>query len=174
MKVACTATPCYKTPDMNKQAVLQKIIDALKTQVAHYAAAAETSRAEATHEENQAEDKYDTRGLEASYLASGQSRQMAETAAALQKFATMVLPRFEKGSPIDVGALVELKTRREENLYFIGPAAGGTEVKQGNRTILVLTPQSPLGQNLMGRREGDKLRMKIGGIADDYVVASVS
>ena len=32
------------------------------------------SSAKATNEENKAEDKYDTRGLEASYLAHGQSK----------------------------------------------------------------------------------------------------
>lgn len=158
---------------MNKQAVLQKIIDHLKRQTADYAAAAQTSRAEATDEENQAEDKYDTRGLEASYLAAGQSRQMAESAAALQKFATMVLPRLPAGAAVDVGALVELRTRRERNVYFIGPAAGGTEVDEGGTAILVLTPQSPLGAQLMGRKEGERLRIKVGPFTDEYTIASV-
>jgi transcription elongation GreA/GreB family factor len=159
---------------MNKQAIFQDILAHLKQQVADYAAAAQTSRAEANDEENQAEDKYDTRGLEASYLAAGQSRQMAEAAAALQKFATMVLPRFSPGMPIDVGALVTLKTRREVNVYFLGPAAGGTEVVHDGVTVLVLTPQSPLGAQLMGRREGDTLKLKVGPFTDDYAIASVS
>jgi transcription elongation GreA/GreB family factor len=59
-----------------------------------------------------------------------------------------------------VGALVELKTRREQTLYFLGPSAGGTEVVHEKRTVLVLTPQSPLGAQLMGRKAGDKLKMK--------------
>lgn len=158
---------------MNKQLVLQKVIAHLKQQVADYAAAAQTSRAEATDEENQAEDKYDTRGLEASYLAAGQSRQMAEAAVALQKFATMVLPRFAPGAPIDVGALVELKTKREASVYFIGPAAGGTEVEDQGRLVLVLTPQSPLGAQLMGHKEGERLKIKIGPLTDEYTIAWV-
>jgi len=158
---------------VNKQLVLQKVIGHLKQQVADYAAAAQTSRAEATDEENQAEDKYDTRGLEASYLAAGQSRQMAETAEALQKFATMVLPRFAPGAPIDVGALVELKTKREANVYFIGPAAGGTEVEDQDRVVLVLTPQSPLGAQLMGRKEGERLKIKLGPFTDEYAISWV-
>lgn len=159
---------------VNKQDVLKKIVAHLKQQVADYAAAAQTARAEATDEENQAEDKYDTRGLEASYLAAGQSRQMAEAAEALQRFATMVLPRFAPGAPIDVGALVELRTKREHNVYFIGPSAGGTEVNEGDRTVLVLTPQSPLGAQLMGRKQGERLRMKVGGFQDDYLIATVN
>jgi hypothetical protein len=71
---------------VNKAALLKKIMAELTAQLERYAGAASTARAEAIDEENQAEDKYDTRGLEASYLAAGQSRQMAETAEALQKF----------------------------------------------------------------------------------------
>jgi len=159
---------------VNKAALLKKIIDELTAQLERYAGAASTARAEAIDEENQAEDKYDTRGLEASYLAAGQSRQMAETAEALQKFGVLQPVRFAAGAGIDVGALVELKTRREANLYFLGPSAGGTEVVHEKRTVLVLTPQSPLGAQLMGRKAGDKLKMKIGGLVDDYTIASVT
>lgn len=159
---------------MNKAALLKKIIGELTAQLERYAGAASTARAEAIDEENQAEDKYDTRGLEASYLAAGQSRQMAETAEALQQFGVLQSVRFAAGAGIDVGALVELKTRREANLYFLGPSAGGTEVVHEKRTVLVLTPQSPLGAQLMGRKAGDKLKMKIGGLVDDYTIVSVS
>lgn len=159
---------------MNKAALLKKIMGELTAQMERYAGAASTARAEAIDEENQAEDKYDTRGLEASYLAAGQSRQMAETAEALQKFGVLKPVRFAAGSAIDVGALVELKTRRETNLYFIGPSAGGTEVVHGKQTVLVLTPQSPLGAQLVGRKAGDKLKMKIGGLVDDYTITAVS
>lgn len=159
---------------MNKGALIKKIVAELTKQVERYAGAASTARAEAIDEENQAEDKYDTRGLEASYLAAGQSRQMAETAEALQKFGALLPTRFHAADPIDMGALVELKTRREQNLYFIGPSAGGTEVVHEKKTVLVLTPQSPLGAQLMGRKQGERLKMKIGGLVDDYTITSVT
>ncbi len=158
---------------MNKPALIQKITAALMEQMDRYAGAASTARAEAVDEESKAEDKYDTRGLEASYLAAGQSRQMAETATALQKYGTLTASRFGPDSAIDVGALVALKARREESLYFIGPSAGGLEVVHEKRTVLVLTPQSPLGAQLMGRRAGDRLKIKLGGFVDEYTVAAV-
>ncbi len=71
---------------MNKRAVLQKIIGKLTEELGVYFRAAQNSRAEATHEQNKAESKYDTRGLEASYLARGQSRQAAELEAAIAEF----------------------------------------------------------------------------------------
>ena len=58
---------------MNKRAILKKITDKLIGELEVYFRAAEYARDEATHEQNKAENKYDTRGLEASYLARGQS-----------------------------------------------------------------------------------------------------
>lgn len=69
---------------------------------------------------------------------------------------------FEKAAAIDLGALVELKGRRERLLFLIGPSAGGTEVTVDGVEITVLTPQSPLGQQLMGRRTGDRVTLPPG------------
>ena len=99
---------------------------------------------------------------------------MAETASALQQFGALTAIRFSPETAIDIGALVELKTRREQNLYFIGPSGGGTEVEHEKRTVLVLTPQSPLGGQLMGRKQGERLKIKVGGLVDEYTIAAVS
>lgn len=56
---------------MNKQDVLQRIIDKLNIDLDIAERAAQTAYETATHEENIAENKYDTLGLEASYLAAG-------------------------------------------------------------------------------------------------------
>ena len=60
---------------MNKRALIRKIIARLTEELAVDSRAANASRAEATHEQNKAGDKYDTRGLETSYLARGQSNR---------------------------------------------------------------------------------------------------
>ena len=63
---------------MNKSALIKKIVEHLSAELALYHKAARATHAEATHEQSKPENKYDTRGLEASYLARGQSRQAAE------------------------------------------------------------------------------------------------
>ena len=60
---------------MNKRELVNQIIQQLTGEVEVLFKAARAAHAEATHEQSKAEDKYDTRGLEASYLARGQSRQ---------------------------------------------------------------------------------------------------
>lgn len=152
---------------MDKRALVDLIIAHLTAELGRFANAARSAQAEATNEQSKAENKYDTRGLEASYLAHGQSRQARETEVARQQFANLTLRAFGARDAIDLGALVEL----EGTLYFIGPSAGGTEVMHEGREVLVITPQSPLGQELIGKRRGDRVA---GGPGKKRLIAAVS
>ena len=148
---------------MNKRAIIQKITAKLVSELEVYFRAAQFSRAEATHESNKPENKYDTRGLEASYLARGQSKQAAELEAAIAEYQKLGVKKFVAGDAINIGALVELEHGGESSLYFVGPRAGGTEVMHDKKEILVITPQSPLGEQLIGRQAGDQPQLTFGG-----------
>ncbi len=148
---------------MNKRAIIKKITAKLAGELEVYFRAAQFARTEATHEQNKAEHKYDTRGLEASYLARGQSKQAAELEAAIAEFAKLDGRPFAAGRAIGLGALVELEHGGESSWYFLGPRAGGTEVIHDKKEILVITPQSPLGAQLLGRKSGDCPQLDFGG-----------
>ena len=148
---------------MNKRAIIQKITAKLVSELEVYFRAAQFSRAEATHESNKPENKYDTRGLEASYLARGQSKQAAELEAAIAEYQKLGVKIFAAGDAINIGALVELEHGGESSLYFVGPRAGGTEVIHDKKEILVITPQSPLGEQLIGKQAGDQPQLTFGG-----------
>jgi transcription elongation GreA/GreB family factor len=148
---------------VNKSAIIKKIVARLTEELQVYFRAAQFSRAEATHESSKAESKYDTRGLEASYLARGQSRQAAELEAAIAEFEKLPVKKFGADNLIGIGALVELENGGENFFYFIGPRAGGTEVLHDKKEILVITPQSPLGEQLMGKKSGDCPQLTLGG-----------
>lgn len=158
---------------MNKRALIEKIIKQLTSDLEGYLRAARAAHAEATHEQSRAENKYDTRGLEASYLARGQSKQAAEIEAAMEAFGKLDARVFAPGEPAALGALVELEGAGERTIYFIGPKAGGTEVMHQKREVLVITPASPLGEQIMGRKQGEFLQMNIAGATNKYLVASV-
>lgn len=159
---------------VNKSALVKKIVAQLTAELELYFKAARAAHAEATHEQSKAENKYDTRGLEAAYLARGQSRQAAETGLALKDFESLVVRDFAPGEAIDLGALVELESKGERLWYFIGPRAGGTELVHNKTEVLVITPQSPLGQQLVGKKQGDRLQFELGGAKSNYRVVAVS
>lgn len=142
---------------MNKASLIARIIARLDETLARLAGAARTAAADATDEHNRAENKYDTRATEASYLAAGQGRQALETADARKAFMALEPRAFAPDEPIAPGALIEIQDHHETLWYFLGPSAGGTTVEHEGREILVITPASPLGHQLVGKHAGDTL-----------------
>ena len=134
--------------------------------------AARASHAEATHESSRAENKYDTRGLEAAYLAGGQARQAREVLEAVEIYENLSAKVFSERTPIDISALVEVEMDGVKSVFFIGPKNGGLEIIHNKREITVLTPQSPLGSKLMGKLQGASWTEK-GGAASRYKILSV-
>ena len=174
MRIALASRVAFHGWFVNKTALVQKIIAQLAEELEGYARSARSAHAEATDEQSKAENKYDTRGLEASYLARGQSRQAAETREAIEQFAALTPRDFGPEDPIDIGAVVELESKAGAVCYFIGPRAGGMEIRQGKTEILVITPQSPLGQQLVGKRQGDQWESQLAGKRSVCRIARVS
>ena len=115
---------------MKKAHLVRQIVSSLTDSLGVLEKAARASHEEATHESSKAESKYDTRGLEAAYLAGGQARQAKEILDSIKVYETLAVKDFAPGEPIDLTALVELDTDGIRSTYFIGPKNGGL----GNRT----------------------------------------
>jgi transcription elongation GreA/GreB family factor len=158
---------------MNKAQLVKQIITSLSESLSVLEKAARASHEEATHESSKAESKYDTRGLEAAYLAGGQARQAREILDSIKVYETLVTRDFAAGEPIELTALVELDADGSRSTYFIGPKNGGLEIKCRRKEIMLITPQSPLGQNLVGRKAGQRWAAKLGGSTVKYHIVSV-
>ena len=159
---------------MKKAQLVKQIITSLTESLGLLEKAARASHEEATHESSKAESKYDTRGLEAAYLAGGQARQAKEILSAIEAYEALVIRDFAPGEPVELAALVELDADGAPSTYFIGPKSGGLEIEHRRRAIMVITPQSPLGQILMGRKAGQRWVAKLGGSNVKYHIVSVS
>jgi transcription elongation GreA/GreB family factor len=159
---------------MNKAQIVKQIISSLNESLEAVQKAARASHAEATHESSKAENKYDTRGLEAAYLAGGQARQAREILESIEVYGALSVREFASEEPVDLGALVELQIDRAKSLFFVGPRNGGLEILLEQDEITVITPQSPLGQNLMGKTVGQRWTNKLGGSIVTYRIVSVS
>ncbi|WP_460122656.1 GreA/GreB family elongation factor [Pseudomonas sp. S2_C03] len=159
---------------MNKTTVHQLIIDRLKIDLDVAERAAQTAYETATHEENVAENKYDTLGLEASYLATGQARRMEEIRQSLTLCQNLTLQAYDDQRGIEVGALLGLEdeTGREQWL-FLAPDAAGLKVDLVGQLITVITPRSPLGKSLLGKFEGDEVEIVVAGARQQFSVTEV-
>jgi len=139
---------------------------ALETARAAYAAAV----AGATHSEARAENDKDTRGLEQSYLARGHAQRVEELVAGLAAVEALPWRSFGADDAIAAGALVTADEDGEPVRLLIAPHGGGI-VLSGN--IQVVTPRSPLGRALIGRRVGDDVEVALPGSRRDLEITAL-
>ncbi|HKJ91069.1 MAG TPA: hypothetical protein VJ960_08060, partial [Oceanipulchritudo sp.] len=117
--------------------------------------------ASATDSEFRAESQWDTGGLEASYLARGYARQyarMSEQANRLRAFT----PGEFTGKAIAIGALIECELDGFTSLIFLLPCAGGLDLIVDDNEVTTVTPDSPLGAALIGKRKGQTYQLPSG------------
>jgi len=159
---------------MNKYAVHNLILEKLEDDLEIALRAAQTAYETATHEENIAENKYDTLGLEASYLAAGQAKRVEEIRQALALCQNLVLRPYDEQLGIQVGALLGLEDENgHEQWLFLGPDAAGLKVYVVGQLITVITPRSPLGKSLLGKFEGDEVEIVVAGTRQQFTVTEV-
>jgi len=77
---------------------------------------------------------------------------------------------FAADEPIDLTALLELDAGGACSHYLIGPKNGGLEIEHQRKVITVITPQFPLGQNLMGKKAGQRWTAMLGGSVVKYTL----
>ena len=159
---------------MNKHSVHALILDKLQADLDIAQRAAQTAYETATHEENIAENKYDTLGLEASYLAAGQAKRVEEIRQALALCQNMALRPYDESVGIQMGALLGLEDEQgRQQWLFLAPDGAGLKVQLVGQPITVITPRSPLGKSLLGKFEGDEVDISVAGARQQFTVTEV-
>jgi hypothetical protein len=158
---------------VDKSLLIEDIIKRLQQQRQSAIAAADVAKETATHTENIAENRYDTLGLEASYLAHGQSLRTQAIETSIESFKTLgkslsndLLNSLSSNLDIrpssvaQVGSLIELEDPAEQRRwYFLAMTSGGLTIHSQGKDIFVLTPQAPMGAALMGKEVGDDISL---------------
>lgn len=159
---------------MTKQKLVATIIARMEADLALFTAAALHAHRASTHEECQPDNKYDTTALEASYIAQGQANRAQEIRRSLETYRALDLPEFDAEAPVRLGSLVTLEAEAGvKRRLFIGPQAGGMKLADSAGEIVVITPVSPLGKQLLGLAVGDELQGMDGGKKAVYTIVSV-
>ncbi|CAM4177647.1 GreA/GreB family elongation factor [Vibrio neonatus] len=140
------------TPLIDKEPLRQDLLQVLHAQRLNALKAADSAHGDATHEQSVAETQYDTVAIEAAYLAHGQSQRVADCDAMISCLNSLVLRDFDDLDEISLGAIVTLDNGMT---CWLLPVCGGFKVD--NDKLVVITPQSPLGQMINGAEVGDTL-----------------
>ncbi len=164
-----SAPPMQALP--TKQSLKDELVLALTTELTTLERAQQATREAATHEENKPENDKDTRALEQSYLARGQAARVEELRTGLAEAHAMPTRAFLPDAPIALGALVLAEENDATLTLLLAPAGGGSRLGAG--LVQVVTPRSPLGRALLGKRAGDDCEVPLAGKKRELAILQV-
>lgn len=145
----------------SKHDIIQSVISTLRADLEVLRKAALETHKSSTDDQSKAEGKYDTRGLEASYLAEAQAEKVIQLEENIQKLEQISTDDYDDSEPISQGTMVVVSA--EDDLgYFILPAGGGTTVNSQGLDFTIITPASPIGVQLVGQHIGDSVELPQG------------
>lgn len=159
---------------MDKSLLQQQVLERLAEDLLQVEQAARAAHETATHEENIAENKYDTLGLEAAYLATGQARRAEAIRKAMADWRQFQPRSYDARTGIQLGALVCLVDADDkQQLLFLGPDGGSMQVVSGAQLIQVISRDSPLGRAMLGKCEGDEVSIQVASLRQQFEVSWV-
>lgn len=163
---------------MDKHALVEQLASQLRelARTAHDAsvAAADEARSGATASEKALDARV---AIEYAGLARGQ-KQRAERAQNELRALSGFVPRPHKGNArIEVGSIVEVEDEEsgEGRTFFLAPAGAGMTLTgpDGDGHLSVVTPHSPIGKAVIGRRVGDIVDVTAGGEVREWKISWV-
>jgi transcription elongation GreA/GreB family factor len=159
---------------INKARLIDNLLFKLEQTLLIATRAADDARDLATHEQSKPETQYDTVGLEASYLAHGQSQRVEQLKNDALLWKNVGVKSFASTESISAGALVLLENEsNEKSWYLIGPAGGGLQIFQNEIMVNVVTQAAPLGSILLGKYIDDEVRLNINGITQVFDIINI-
>jgi hypothetical protein len=164
-----TQAPVPAAPAMRKQRLVAALRASIADDLAALEAAAHAAHDAATDPEAKPENDKDTRALEAGYLAGAQSARAAEV--------KRTLAELERAPPSAFSLLTLRETtkgRGSISVVLLSPWGGGQRLDDEGVPVSVVTPGSPLGAALAGRKAGDVVELDVGGRQREIDVIDVA
>lgn len=138
---------------IDKAAVVAAFVAHLRGEVEALVHATGLARAAATDEHARPENKYDTRAVEASYLAAGQGARLAELRTLLSWF--QVLDPENVHERVGLGSLVELEDEEGARSWVLVAPSAVHPVAVGALRVQGISPRAALGGALVDLETGD-------------------
>lgn len=136
-----------------RERLLETLRETLSRELDALGRATAMARDEATSAESRPENQYDTRALEASYLAAGQGERLEDLKRLVAWAQTL---DADPPSRVESGAVVVLEDDRGRTRTLLVAPRGGLTLDVDGHTVQVISASSPLGAALGGLTEGDE------------------
>lgn len=142
---------------MTKSDVIPALVEKQREQISILKNALSDSEEGANGDETKSDGKYDTRAIEASYLAEAQREQLIIAEKNLFLLERFKPEDFAFDAQIAAGALVECDSDDGICFFLLAPVGGGLVIDFLGCDLTVVTPDSRLYQDLLSNKIGTQL-----------------
>lgn len=157
---------------IDKKKIVEALIEKLNVELIDIEGAAKSAKDLATGDQSKSEGKYDTRAIEASYLAGAQAKRVEEIKQdiiMLEDLATLIEP----STKMQLGSLGLISCNSQERLYFLSSTSGGSMLMIDGNPILVISVFSPIGDAVLGLSSGESFEVETPKETRQYDVVEV-
>lgn len=163
---------------MDKAALVAQLVDHLRASATTAKTLRDDAAVEARDGATPAEKREDARAaIEHGAMARAQDKRLRAAEAAVEELTGFRPPVWKPNAPIHTGALVEIEDEDtgEGRTFFLAPTGAGVTLAGpgGDGFLSVVTPASPIGRAVIGRRQGDTVDVVIDGRERAWTIAWV-
>jgi transcription elongation GreA/GreB family factor len=161
---------------MDKKFLIEQLVARLRESAAVARKAGQSAADEAREGATPAEKRENARvAMEFAGLARGQKERAGRAAAELSILETFRPPPLPQGSPVALGAIVEVEDGSQGRTFFLAPVGAGVELSGpgGDGFLSVVTPVSPIGKAVLGRRVGNTVEVMVQGEPREWTITYV-
>ena len=161
---------------MDKRFLVEQLATRLRESATVARRAEKAAAVEAREGATPAEKREDARvALEQGGLARGQAERAARVNAELATLEVFHPPQ-RSGGNIALGSVVEVEDDNQGRTFFLAPVGAGVELTgpDGDGFLSVVTPQSPIGRAVLGKRVGDIVEVTVQGDIREWTITFVS
>ncbi len=158
---------------MDKKFLVEQLTEKLR-ESAHVARKAGQAAADEARDGATAAEKRENARVAQEYsgLARGQSERASRALAEISTLETFRPGPLPKGARIAVGAIVEVEDDGLGRTFFLAPVGAGVELTGpgGDGFLSVVTPLSPVGKAVLGRKVGETIEVTVQGEPRDWTI----
>jgi transcription elongation GreA/GreB family factor len=162
---------------MNKQDLIAQLAAQLAASARAALSARDAAAVEAREGATPDEKREDARAAHQLQTLGGAQQKRAQRALAEADALATFRPAAQM-STIGVGAIVEIEDEDsgEGRTFFLAPVGAGMTLSGpgGDGVLSVVTPASPIGKAVLGRREGDVVDVTVDGEIREWQISFVS
>jgi transcription elongation GreA/GreB family factor len=163
---------------MQKALLVGQLTEQLRQSVRVALTAGSEAAHEAQHGATPAERRENAQASrEYAYLAKGQKRRAAAANREIDQLERFRPQPLGAGARVALGAVVEIEDEEsgEGRTFFLAPAGAGRTLTGpgGDGMISVVTPSSPIGKAVLGKRRGDVIDVTVKGEVREWAITYV-